>query len=89
MYTGNTYSDRTQTRCVFLTFVQLVQPADVVLAHLLARAEFNIGVGDRHHSGLVVPGEGVPELSRGQTLNYFWVVFWRKESQMYWYLEVL
>lgn len=43
-----------------LTPVQSVQPDDVILAHLFGGAEFNVGVGDGHHGGLVVAREGVP-----------------------------
>ena len=51
------------TNRVSLTSVQSVQSNDVIPAHLGGRAKFNIGVGDRDHSGLVVRGEGVPAVS--------------------------
>ena len=40
--------------------VEVVDPDDVVLAHLLGLAEGHVGVGDGDHGGLVVLGEGVP-----------------------------
>lgn len=43
-----------------LTLVQSVQSGDVILAHLSARAELNIGIGNGLHGGLVVAREGVP-----------------------------
>lgn len=45
-----------------LTLVQPVQSADVVLAHLVGRAKFDVGVGDGNHGGLIVPGEGIPAI---------------------------
>lgn len=62
MHTGNTYRTKAFVFSSCLTLVQTVQPGDVVLAHLVGCAEFNIGVGDRHHRGLIVPGEGIPEI---------------------------
>lgn len=49
-----------------LTFVKPVQPGDVVFAHLGGRAELNICVGDGLHSGLIVPGEGIPGIIKSK-----------------------
>lgn len=43
-----------------LTLVQPVQSDDVILAHLSARAKFDIGIGNGLHGGLVVAREGIP-----------------------------
>lgn len=40
--------------------VQTVQPVDVILAHLGGLAKGHIAVGNGHHGGEVVLGEGVP-----------------------------
>ena len=40
--------------------VQPVEPVDVALAHLGGLAESDVAVGDWHHGGAVVLGEGIP-----------------------------
>lgn len=44
-----------------LAVVQVVEPRDVLLAHLGGRAELDAGVGDGLQGRLVVLGESVPE----------------------------
>lgn len=41
--------------------VQVVEPEDVLLAHLCSAAKLNVGVWDGHQGGLVVLGESIPE----------------------------
>jgi len=42
-----------------LALVQPVEPVDVISAHLRGFANLNVLVGDGHHGGLVVLGEGI------------------------------
>lgn len=45
---------------VLTALVQPVEPVNVVPAHLRGLAKGHVGVGDGHHGGTVVLGEGVP-----------------------------
>jgi hypothetical protein len=55
--------------------VEVVDPDDVVLAHLLGLAEGHVGVGDGDHGGLVVLGEGVPARREKEESNgLFWLL---------------
>ena len=64
-----------------LTLVQPVQSEDVILAHLGARAEINICIGDGLHSGLIVPREGIPGIKIAKGFSSVFLA--RKHSSYY------
>lgn len=54
-----------------LTFVKPLQSGDVIFAHLGGRAKLNICVRDGHHSGFIVPGEGIPGIIKGTDRSWY------------------
>lgn len=45
---------------ILTALVEPVEPVDVILAHLGGLSKGHVAVGNGHHGGLVVLGEGVP-----------------------------